>query len=132
MATPILRQRSRRSLRFRPHGFPPDNYSTHTSQATISTPSACRVDRYPITDYVPDMEKQLTITEIPVDLSDLPYLSYSSFTMFVECGEKYRLKKIVGVDYSDAAWYFTGGSAVHAGSEAIDFMLLKDKEEAQG
>ena len=78
------------------------------------------------------MEEQLTITEIPVDLSDLPYLSYSSFTMFVECGEKYRLKKIVGVDYSDAAWYFTGGSAVHAGSEAIDFMLLKDKEEAQG
>ena len=81
--------------------------------------------------YTKAMQKQLTITEVPVDLSDLPYLSYSSFTMFVECGEKYRLKKIVGVDYSDAAWYFTGGSAVHAGSEAIDWMLLKDKEEAQ-
>ena len=77
------------------------------------------------------MQEQLTITEVPVDLSDLPYLSYSSFTMFVECGEKYRLKKIVGVDYSDAAWYFTGGSAVHAGSEAIDWQLLIDKAVSQ-
>ncbi len=81
--------------------------------------------------YTKAMQKQLTLTEVPVDLSDLPYLSYSSFTTFVECGEKYRLKKIIGIDYSDAAWYFSGGSAVHAGSEAIDWMLLKDKEEAQ-
>jgi len=76
------------------------------------------------------MEKQLTITEVPVDLTDLPYLSYSSFTKYLACGELYRLTKIIGVETNDSAWYFTGGSAVHAASEAIDWMLLKDKEGA--
>ena len=81
--------------------------------------------------YVSPMEKQETLIEIPLDLTNRDYLSYSSFTMFVECGEKYRLKKVVGVEAEEAAWYFTGGSAVHAGSEAIDWALLQDKEVAQ-
>ena len=70
---------------------------------------------------------QETLIEIPLDLTDRDYLSYSSFTTFVECGEKYRLKKVIGVEVEEAAWYFTGGSAVHAGSEAIDWQLLIDK-----
>ena len=70
---------------------------------------------------------QETLVEIPLDLTNRDYLSYSSFTTFVECGEKYRLKKVIGVEVEEAAWYFTGGSAVHAGSEAIDWQLLIDK-----
>lgn len=50
------------------------------------------------------------------------YLSYSQFTTWLECGEKYRLTRIVQVP-EDPAWFFAGGHAVHAATEAIDKIL---------
>jgi hypothetical protein len=54
------------------------------------------------------------------------YLSHSQFTTWLSCGEKYRLTKIVGVQ-EDPAWYFAGGTSVHAAADAIDHQLLKEK-----
>lgn len=47
------------------------------------------------------------------------YTSYSQISTFAECGEKYRLTRIVGVPEQNAYW-FAGGSAVHAATEEID------------
>lgn len=54
------------------------------------------------------------------------YLSHSQFTTWLSCGEKYRLTKIVGVQ-EDPAWYFAGGTSVHAAADAIDHQLLKEQ-----
>lgn len=53
------------------------------------------------------------------------YLSYSQFTTYLQCGEKYRLQKIVQVE-EDPSWWLVGGSAVHAACDAVDFQLLKE------
>ena len=55
------------------------------------------------------------------------YISHSQFTTWLQCGEKYRLTKIVGVE-EDPAWYFAGGTSVHAAADAIDHQLLKDMQ----
>ena len=53
------------------------------------------------------------------------HLSYSQFTTYLECGEKYRLNKIIQVD-EDPSWWLAGGTAVHAGCDAVDFQLLRE------
>lgn len=55
------------------------------------------------------------------------YLSHSQLTTWLSCGEKYRLTKIVGVQ-EDPAWYFVGGTSVHAAADAIDHQLLKEQQ----
>ena len=52
-------------------------------------------------------------------LTGSPYLSYSSFSTFLDCGERYRLTKVIGVK-QDNAWYLLGGSAVHEATELLD------------
>lgn len=54
------------------------------------------------------------------------YISYSQFTTWLQCGEKYRLTRIIGVE-EDPAWYFAGGTAVHSAADAIDHALLEGK-----
>jgi hypothetical protein len=54
------------------------------------------------------------------------YLSHSQLTSWLQCGEKYRLTKIVGVQ-EDPAWYFVGGTSVHSAADAIDHQLLKEQ-----
>ena len=53
------------------------------------------------------------------------YLSYSQFTTFLSCGEKYRLTRILKLE-EDPAWYLVGGSAIHAAADAIDLQLLAE------
>ena len=53
-------------------------------------------------------------------MSDLPkHISYSSFNTWQECGWKYYLTKVEGVQTGHAVW-FTGGSAVHKATEVYD------------
>ena len=57
------------------------------------------------------------------------YLSYSQFTTFLSCGEKYRLTRILKLE-EDPAWYLVGGSAIHAAADAIDLQLLAEAGRA--
>jgi hypothetical protein len=53
------------------------------------------------------------------------YLSYSQFTTYLQCSEKYRLTRILRVD-EDPSWWLAGGTAIHAACDAVDFQLLKE------
>lgn len=53
------------------------------------------------------------------DLTGKNALSYSSYSTFLECGEKYRLTRIHRVDQEQSFW-LVGGSAFHEASEAFD------------
>jgi hypothetical protein len=66
--------------------------------------------------HTPDME-QLQAPE---------YLSYSQFTTYLQCSEKFRLTRMLKLE-EDPAWYFAGGTAVHAAADAIDYALLEGK-----
>ena len=57
------------------------------------------------------------------------YLSFSQFTTFLSCGEKYRLTRILKLE-EDPAWYLVGGSAIHAAADAIDLQLLAEAGRA--
>lgn len=50
------------------------------------------------------------------------HLSYSQVDTLLACGEKYRLTRIEGIE-EQPAWFFIGGSGVHAATEAIDLIL---------
>jgi CRISPR/Cas system-associated exonuclease Cas4 (RecB family) len=53
-------------------------------------------------------------------MSELPkHISYSSFSTWQECGWKYYLTKVEGVQEGHAVW-FTGGTAVHKATEVYD------------
>lgn len=53
------------------------------------------------------------------------YLSYSQFTTYQSCPWSYYLTRIERVD-EDPAWWFLGGTSVHAAADAIDHALLKE------
>lgn len=54
---------------------------------------------------------------------ELPlHISYSAFSTYTECGQKYYLTRVVKVS-EPPAWYFVGGSAVHLASEKVDEMI---------
>jgi hypothetical protein len=55
----------------------------------------------------------------------IPHISYSQFSTYVECGEKYRLTRIVGIQ-EDPAYWFAGGTAVHTATEAVDHALFEE------
>lgn len=52
-------------------------------------------------------------------LTGKAHTSYSAFTTYLDCGEKFRLQRIVGIS-EDPAYYLAGGSAVHEGTETFD------------
>ena len=47
------------------------------------------------------------------------YLSHSSLTSWLKCGEQFRLERVAGAPQG-TAWYLVGGSAVHKASELLD------------
>ena len=53
------------------------------------------------------------------------HISYSQFNEYVSCSERYRLTRIVGVS-EDPAYWFIGGTAVHAATEAIDRAIFEE------
>ena len=58
-------------------------------------------------------------------MTNLPkHISYSSLGTYLECGWKYNLTKLQGVQEGHAVW-FTGGSAVHKATEMYDLEPLK-------
>ena len=58
-------------------------------------------------------------------MTTLPqHVSYSALGTFLECGWKYNLTKLQGVQEGHAVW-FTGGSAVHKATELYDLNPLK-------
>lgn len=63
-----------------------------------------------------------TLTE----LTGKPHLSYSSLHTYLECGEKWRLQKIVRAPEAPAYW-FPGGTAVHTGTEVYDLSRSVDE-----
>ena len=58
-------------------------------------------------------------------LTGKEYLSYSSLSTYVKCGEEYRLSRIEKVPEAPAYW-FPGGSAVHKGTEVYDLLRELD------
>ena len=67
-----------------------------------------------------------TLTE----LTGKPYLSYSSYSTYLECGEEYRLTRIEKMPEAPAYW-FPGGSAVHYGCEVYDLKILAGLPHAE-
>lgn len=57
--------------------------------------------------------------------ADLKHLSYSSLTTWFDCPKQLELRKIRKAP-ATPAWWFAGGSAVHAATEAYDRWTLED------
>ena len=47
------------------------------------------------------------------------YLSYSGMSAWLDCGKRFELERVYNAPQTKA-WWFLGGDAVHAASEAID------------
>lgn len=47
------------------------------------------------------------------------YLSYSSLTSWLDCGERFRLERVLNAPQSPA-WWFIAGDAIHKATEALD------------
>lgn len=47
------------------------------------------------------------------------YLSYSSLSSWLDCGERFRLERVLNAPQSNA-WWFLGGSAFHEATEMLD------------
>ena len=59
-------------------------------------------------------------------MNELPkHISYSSLSTWQECGWRYYLTKMAGVQEKHAVW-FTGGSALHKATELYDKSEHKD------
>ena len=52
-------------------------------------------------------------------LTGKKHLSYSGFDNFQQCGEKYRLTRVLNVPEGQA-WWFIGGTAIHTATEMWD------------
>lgn len=57
------------------------------------------------------------------------YLSHSSLSSYLKCGEQFRLERVAGAPQG-TAWYLVGGSAVHRASEMLDKGEQADLYEA--
>ena len=51
-------------------------------------------------------------------LTNRNYLSYSSMTSWLECGQQHELERVLGA--LNRAWWFIGGNAVHKATEMLD------------
>lgn len=52
-------------------------------------------------------------------LTGRDYLSYSSLTSWLDCGERFRLERVLNAPQSEA-WWFIAGDAIHKASEDAD------------
>jgi hypothetical protein len=55
----------------------------------------------------------------------VPHISYSQFSTYVDCGEKFRLTRVIGIQ-EDPAYWFAGGTAVHTATEVVDHALFEE------
>lgn len=63
------------------------------------------------------------------DLTGREHLSYSSMSSWLECGERFRLERVMSAPQSDA-WWFIGGDVTHKVSEQCDLTGIRDRDEA--
>lgn len=61
------------------------------------------------------------MTQTLAELTGKEHTSFSAFTTWLDCGEKFRLQRIENIQ-EDPAYYLAGGSAVHHGTEVFDNM----------
>lgn len=57
------------------------------------------------------------------------YLSYSSLSSWLDCGERFRLERVLNAPQSDA-WWFVAGDAIHKATEDCDIDGVTSEEEA--
>jgi hypothetical protein len=58
------------------------------------------------------------------------YLSYSALQSWLDCGERFRLERVLDAPQSKA-WWFIGGDAVHKATEDCDIDGITDPDEAR-
>lgn len=61
----------------------------------------------------------------PLKLGEIKHLSYSTLDQWFSCPKKVELTKIQRAP-ATPAWWFAGGSAVHAATEVYDLWTLRD------
>jgi len=59
------------------------------------------------------------------------HVSYSALDGWLQCGERYRLERIVGAEQGPAYW-FAGGTSVHTGTEWLDAHLWAEPGDYNG
>lgn len=62
-------------------------------------------------------------------LTGRPHLSYSSLTSWLDCGERFRLERVLDAPQSPA-WWFIAGGVIHEATEALDLGIETDPTEA--
>lgn len=63
-------------------------------------------------------------------LTGRDYLSYSSLSSWLDCGERFRLERVLNAPQSDA-WWFIGGDAVHKATEDCDIDGITSEQDAR-
>ena len=61
------------------------------------------------------------------DLTGRPHLSYSSLTSWLDCGERFRLERVMSAPQTNA-WWFLGGDTVHRATEQADKENITDPQ----
>ena len=64
------------------------------------------------------------MTQTLLAITGKPHISFSSFTTWLDCGERFRLQRVENIQ-EDPAYYLAGGTAVHVGTEKFDEMLFR-------
>lgn len=62
-------------------------------------------------------------------LTGKSHLSYSSMNSFLECGERFRLERVMNAPQRKA-WWFIGGKAFHTATELLDRGEQDDPQQA--
>lgn len=62
----------------------------------------------------------------PTSIEDL-YISYSGFSTWTQCQEKYRITRVLGHESEPAVW-FPAGSAFHLAADHIDRELIAEQD----
>lgn len=64
------------------------------------------------------------------EMTGKEHVSFSGFSTWLDCGERFRLTRIKNMETSPAYW-FAGGSGVHTGSEAYDLAIVAGRGQAE-
>lgn len=64
--------------------------------------------------------------ELPEEVRQPDYVSYSAFSDWLSCGWQYFLGRVKKVPRRPG-WWFPGGTAVHAATEAYDRLLFESE-----
>lgn len=64
-----------------------------------------------------------------IALTGRDYLSYSSMTSWLDCGQRFELERVLNAP-QQRAWWFVGGDALHRASEMLDKKVTEDPLDA--